>query len=156
MPETRGLCLSEEQTVSSVGALDTFFFSPFFSVNKYVRIWVLTFALYGFLKIQKKPRIGRNRILDMKTHPQKLTRRCEVTAILVLYGLPRLNPLLFLHGMLHFSKQCENVNANRIYIISIWRLIVYGYCKQFILHIQKKILYDPYLWAAASNTSCFP
>jgi len=56
MPETRGLCLSEEQTVSS---------------------------------IFKRPRIGENRIVDMKTYPQKLTRRCEVTAILILYGLPR-------------------------------------------------------------------
>ncbi|ONK67706.1 uncharacterized protein A4U43_C05F2880 [Asparagus officinalis] len=57
MPETRGLCLSEEQTVSS---------------------------------ILKKPRMGRNRVLDMRTQPQKLVRTCEVTAILVLYGLPRL------------------------------------------------------------------
>ncbi|TVU49909.1 hypothetical protein EJB05_01251 [Eragrostis curvula] len=38
----------------------------------------------------RRPRIGGNRLLDMRTQPQKLTRRCEVTAILVLYGLPRL------------------------------------------------------------------
>lgn len=69
MPETRGLCLSEEQTVSS---------------------------------ILKKPRIGRNRILDMRTCPQKLTRRCEVTAILVLYGLPRLlTGSILAHELMH-------------------------------------------------------
>ncbi|XP_020597424.1 protein DA1-related 2 isoform X2 [Phalaenopsis equestris] len=69
MPETRGLCLSEEQTVSS---------------------------------ILKKPRIGKNRILDMRTYPQKLTRRCEVTAILVLYGLPRLlTGSILTHELMH-------------------------------------------------------
>ncbi|KAK8950129.1 Protein DA1-related 2 [Platanthera guangdongensis] len=69
MPETRGLCLSEEQTVSS---------------------------------ILKKPRIGKNRILDMRTYPQKLIRRCEVTAILVLYGLPRLlTGSILAHELMH-------------------------------------------------------
>ncbi|PKA63958.1 Protein DA1-like 2 [Apostasia shenzhenica] len=69
MPETRGLCLSEEQTVSS---------------------------------ILRKPRIGKNRILDMRTYPQKLTRRCEVTAILVLYGLPRLlTGSILAHELMH-------------------------------------------------------
>ncbi|KAK6128892.1 hypothetical protein DH2020_037372 [Rehmannia glutinosa] len=56
MPETRGLCLSEEQTVST---------------------------------ILRRPRIGGYRILDMFTEPYKLVRQCEVTAILILYGLPR-------------------------------------------------------------------
>ncbi|XP_020086975.1 protein DA1-related 2 isoform X2 [Ananas comosus] len=69
MPETRGLCLSEEQTVSS---------------------------------IFKKPKIGANRILDMRTHPQKLIRKCEVTAILVLYGLPRLlTGSILAHELMH-------------------------------------------------------
>ncbi|WZZ48739.1 hypothetical protein YC2023_048846 [Brassica napus] len=56
MPETRGLCLSEEQTVTSV---------------------------------LKRPRLGAHRLVGMRTQPRKLTRKCEVTAILVLYGLPR-------------------------------------------------------------------
>jgi hypothetical protein len=30
-----------------------------------------------------------NRIIDMITGPYKLIKRCEVTAILILYGLPR-------------------------------------------------------------------
>ncbi|XP_039131933.1 protein DA1-related 2-like isoform X1 [Dioscorea cayenensis subsp. rotundata] len=69
MPETRGLCLSEEQTVSS---------------------------------IHRKPKIGGNRVVDMRTHPQKLTRRCEVTAILVLYGLPRLlTGSILAHELMH-------------------------------------------------------
>ncbi|KAK1264562.1 Protein DA1-related 2 [Acorus gramineus] len=69
MPETRGLCLSEEQTVSS---------------------------------ILRRPRIGGNRIVDMRTHPQKLTRKCEVTAILVLYGLPRLlTGSILAHELMH-------------------------------------------------------
>lgn len=69
MPETRGLCLSEEQTVSS---------------------------------ISRRPRIGGNRILDMFTESQKLTRRCDVTAILILYGLPRLlTGSILAHELMH-------------------------------------------------------
>ncbi|KAJ8642412.1 hypothetical protein MRB53_019106 [Persea americana] len=69
MPETRGLCLSEEQTVSS---------------------------------IYKKPKIGRSFIPDMRTQKQKLTRKCEVTAILVLYGLPRLlTGSILAHELMH-------------------------------------------------------
>lgn len=70
MPETRGLCLSEEQTIST---------------------------------IQRRPRIGAgNRVMDMRTEPYKLTRRCEVTAILILYGLPRLlTGSILAHEMMH-------------------------------------------------------
>ncbi|XP_057819323.1 LIM domain-containing protein HDR3 isoform X1 [Cryptomeria japonica] len=69
MPETRGLCLSEEQTVSSI---------------------------FG------RPRIGGNRVINMRTEPQKLTRRCEVTAILILYGLPRLlTGSILAHELMH-------------------------------------------------------
>ncbi|CAH1454387.1 unnamed protein product [Lactuca virosa] len=70
MPETRGLCLSEEQTVSTV---------------------------------LRRPRMGMgNRVPDMRTEPYKLTRRCEVTAILILYGLPRLlTGSILAHEMMH-------------------------------------------------------
>lgn len=70
LPETRGLCLSEEQTVSS---------------------------------ILRRPRFGTgNRVVDMMTEPYKLTRRCEVTAILILYGLPRLlTGSILAHEMMH-------------------------------------------------------
>ncbi|MCD7460113.1 hypothetical protein HAX54_042905 [Datura stramonium] len=70
MPETRGLCLSEEQTIST---------------------------------ILRRPRIGAgNRVTDMRTEPYKLTRRCEVTAILILYGLPRLlTGSILAHEMMH-------------------------------------------------------
>ncbi|KAK9083027.1 hypothetical protein Scep_029498 [Stephania cephalantha] len=69
MPETRGLCLSEEQTVTS---------------------------------INKKPRVGGNRLIGMKTQQQRLHRKCEVTAILVLYGLPRLlTGSILAHELMH-------------------------------------------------------
>ncbi|GMP81177.1 hypothetical protein CsSME_00035972 [Camellia sinensis var. sinensis] len=70
MPETRGLCLSEEQTVST---------------------------------ILSRPIIGtRNRAMNMITEPYTLTRRCEVTAILILYGLPRLlTGSILAHEMMH-------------------------------------------------------
>ncbi|PIN21517.1 Adaptor protein Enigma [Handroanthus impetiginosus] len=69
MPETRGLCLSEEQTVST---------------------------------ILRRPRIGGYRIIDMFTEPYRLIRHCEVTAILILYGLPRLlTGSILAHEMMH-------------------------------------------------------
>jgi hypothetical protein len=41
-------------------------------------------------QVSKQPRFGAgNRAMGMMTEPYKLTRRCEVTAILILYGLPR-------------------------------------------------------------------
>ncbi|KAL3616439.1 Protein DA1-related 1 [Castilleja foliolosa] len=69
MPETRGLCLSEEQTVST---------------------------------ILRRPTIGGYRIVDMFTEPCKLVRKCEVTAILILYSLPRLlTGSILAHEMMH-------------------------------------------------------
>ncbi|RVW49299.1 Protein DA1-related 2 [Vitis vinifera] len=64
LPETRGLCLSEEQTVKSIQVL-------------------------------RRPRLAGQRLVGMRSQPQKLTRKCEVTAILVLYGLPRYCPKSF-------------------------------------------------------------
>ncbi|VFQ86904.1 unnamed protein product [Cuscuta campestris] len=62
VPETRGLCLSEEQTVSTSG----------------------------------------NPAIDMRAEPYRLTRHCEVTAILILYGLPRLlTGSILAHEMMH-------------------------------------------------------
>lgn len=69
MPETRGLCLSEEQTVTS---------------------------------ILRRPKIGGRGLIGIRTHPQKLIRRCEVTAILVIYGLPRLlTGAILAHELMH-------------------------------------------------------
>ncbi|KAK4348865.1 hypothetical protein RND71_031620 [Anisodus tanguticus] len=69
MPETRGLCLSEEQTVTSV---------------------------------LKRPRMVDREVVGIRTHPQKLTRKCEVTAILVLFGLPRLlTGAILAHELMH-------------------------------------------------------
>ncbi|CAL1408861.1 unnamed protein product [Linum trigynum] len=70
MPETRGLCLSEEQTITTVF---------------------------------RRPRIGPGyRFVDIMTEPYRLSRICEVTAILILYGLPRLlTGSILAHEMMH-------------------------------------------------------
>lgn len=44
---------------------------------------------FGSSQVLRRPRLGAHRLVGMRTQPQKLTRKCEVTAILVLYGLPR-------------------------------------------------------------------
>ncbi|KAG8642565.1 protein DA1-related 1 isoform X2 [Manihot esculenta] len=70
LPETRGLCLSEEHIISTVS---------------------------------RRPRIGAGyRFIDLITEPYRLNRRCEVTAILILYGLPRLlTGSILAHEMMH-------------------------------------------------------
>ncbi|GMH13871.1 hypothetical protein Nepgr_015712 [Nepenthes gracilis] len=70
MPETRGLCLSEEQSITTV---------------------------------LQRPRMGAgNGTMDLITEPYKLTRYCDVTAILVLHGLPRLlTGSILAHEMMH-------------------------------------------------------
>ncbi|KAI0503540.1 hypothetical protein KFK09_014474 [Dendrobium nobile] len=70
LPETRGLCLSEEQIVST---------------------------------ISRRPRFGPgSKVIEMIKEPYRLTRHCEVTAILVLYGLPRLlTGSILTHEMMH-------------------------------------------------------
>ncbi|KAL2607604.1 hypothetical protein R1flu_026177 [Riccia fluitans] len=69
-PETRGLCLSEEQIITSV---------------------------------YRKPSKSRgNKPFMVRTESQKLVRHCEVTAILVLYGLPRLlTGSILAHELMH-------------------------------------------------------
>ncbi|XAR71979.1 hypothetical protein NMG60_11018453 [Bertholletia excelsa] len=69
LPETRGLCLSEELIVPS---------------------------------ISRRPKVGGHRLVGMRTQHQKLTRKCEVTAILVLFGLPRLlTGAILAHELMH-------------------------------------------------------
>ncbi|VFQ65710.1 unnamed protein product [Cuscuta campestris] len=70
MPETRGLCLSEERTISTT---------------------------------LRRPRIGAgSRTIEMRTEPYRLRRHCEVTAILILSGLPRLlTGSILAHEMMH-------------------------------------------------------
>ncbi|KAG0566096.1 hypothetical protein M758_7G036700 [Ceratodon purpureus] len=73
--ETRGLCLSEEQTITTV---------------------------FG-----GKSR-GRNPFPSIWTEPHKLVRHCEVTAILVLYGLPRLlTGSILAHELMHAWLRLE-------------------------------------------------
>jgi len=60
-------------------------------VNEITIICQISSLLYDYMlfQIHRRPRIGGHRLIGMRTQPQKLIRRCEVTAILVLYGLPR-------------------------------------------------------------------
>ncbi|KAJ8443185.1 hypothetical protein Cgig2_005736 [Carnegiea gigantea] len=54
------------------------------------------------LEILRRPRIGGHQLVGMRTYPQKLIRRCDVTAILVLYGLPRLlTGAILAHELMH-------------------------------------------------------
>ncbi|KAG2327279.1 hypothetical protein Bca52824_010007 [Brassica carinata] len=67
---TRGICLSEAQTITSVS---------------------------------KRPRLGQhNQLIDMVTETQRVVSDCEVTAILILYGLPRvMTGYILAHEMMH-------------------------------------------------------
>ncbi|RZC84220.1 hypothetical protein C5167_046999 [Papaver somniferum] len=108
MPETRGLCLSEEQTVTS---------------------------------IHRRPRLGGSRLIRMKTLVKKLSRKCEVTAILVLYGLPRLltGSILaheLMHGWLRLKGIMISILLSRedmcktvypFYRVTDWKEFVIGY-----------------------------
>ncbi|XP_031385702.1 protein DA1-related 1-like [Punica granatum] len=70
LPETRGICLSEERIV------------PTIAKNQRFRI--------------------SSGIIEMMTEPQKLVRSCDVTAILILYGFPRLlTGSILAHEMMH-------------------------------------------------------
>ena len=50
---------------------------------------VTRFSDFLLFQVHKWSKIGGHRLIGMRGQPQKLIRRCEVTAILVLYGLPR-------------------------------------------------------------------
>ncbi|KAH9663314.1 protein DA1-related 1 [Citrus sinensis] len=60
-------------------------------------------AMEGEKNVLRRPRIGAGyRLIDMITEPYRLIRRCEVTAILILYGLPRLlTGSILAHEMMH-------------------------------------------------------
>ena len=90
MPETRGLCLSEEQTVTSVCFRRVEILFLFFLLILVIGVSMgIQPVLVNHVQILKRPKIGGHRLVGMRTQPQKLIRRCDVTAILVLYGLPR-------------------------------------------------------------------
>ncbi|KAK8446281.1 hypothetical protein SEVIR_9G462700v4 [Setaria viridis] len=123
MPETRGLCLSEEQTVSS---------------------------------ILRRPRIGGNRLLDMRTQPQKLTRRCEVTAILVLYGLPRLlTGSILAHELMHGWLRLKGYrNLNAEVEEGICQVMSYLWLESEILPASSR--HAPSSSYASSSSSSYP
>ncbi|KAK9105178.1 hypothetical protein Scep_022022 [Stephania cephalantha] len=68
--------------------------------------------------INKKPRVGGNILIGMKTQQQRLHRKCEVTAILVLYGIPRLltGSILahdLMHGWLRLKAMEDNLKISQ-------------------------------------------
>ncbi|KAF3488678.1 hypothetical protein F2Q69_00055036 [Brassica cretica] len=80
---TRGICLSEEQIVTSVS---------------------------------KGPKLGPNKqLIGKTTESQKVVSGCPVTAILILYGLPRLlTGYILAHEMMHAYLRlngCRNLNT---------------------------------------------
>ncbi|XVE69274.1 hypothetical protein DITRI_Ditri09bG0138800 [Diplodiscus trichospermus] len=58
--------------------------------------------VFNSLQISKRTRIRGCELIRMRRQPQKLTKKCEVTAILVLYGLPRLlTGAILTHELMH-------------------------------------------------------
>uniref|UniRef100_A0A2N9FDF8 LIM zinc-binding domain-containing protein n=1 Tax=Fagus sylvatica TaxID=28930 RepID=A0A2N9FDF8_FAGSY len=119
MPETRGLCLSEEQTVTS---------------------------------IKKRPRIGGHRLVGMRTQHQKLTRKCEVTAILVLYGLPRLlTGAILAHELMHGWLRLKGYhNLNPEVEEGICQVLSYMWLESEVMPVSKSM---PSTSAASSSSS---
>ncbi|CAA7056936.1 unnamed protein product [Microthlaspi erraticum] len=81
---TRGICLSEAQTVTSVS---------------------------------KRPRMGPHKqLIGMATESQRVVRDCEVTAILILYGLPRLlTGYILAHEMMHaYLRLNGHMNLDKV------------------------------------------
>jgi len=52
----------------------------------YFHLFIYDILLF---QVHRWSKIGGHRLIGMRSQPQKLIRKCEVTAILVLYGLPR-------------------------------------------------------------------
>ncbi|GJN24028.1 hypothetical protein PR202_gb11734 [Eleusine coracana subsp. coracana] len=63
--------------------------------------------------ILRRPIIGPgNKIIEMVTGPYRLVRKCEVTAILILYGLPRLlTGSILAHEMMHAYLRLKEITS---------------------------------------------
>ncbi|XP_020526595.1 protein DA1-related 2 isoform X2 [Amborella trichopoda] len=122
MPETRGLCLSEEQTVSS---------------------------------ILKRPMIGGNQLIGMKTQQQKLPRRCEVSAILVLYGLPRLlTGSILAHELMHGWLRLKGYRNLSLEVEEgICQVLSHMWLESEVMSGSSNTTYGPYSSYASSSSS---
>lgn len=59
------------------------------SLIKDTSLWIGNLLIYHY-QVSRRPRVGAGYLfIDKITEPYRLIRRCEVTAILILYGLPR-------------------------------------------------------------------
>jgi hypothetical protein len=67
--------------------------------------------------VSEEPRTGQNKqLIDMDTEPQGVVHECKVTAILILYGLPRLlTGYILAHEMMHaWLRLNGHMNLNNI------------------------------------------
>ncbi|VYS71620.1 unnamed protein product [Arabidopsis thaliana] len=67
--------------------------------------------------VSEEPRTGQNKqLIDMDTEPQGVVHECKVTAILILYGLPRLlTGYILAHEMMHaYLRLNGHRNLNNI------------------------------------------
>ncbi|CAL9245174.1 unnamed protein product, partial [Arabidopsis halleri] len=124
---TRGICLSEEQMVTSVSKI-------------------------------KRQRMGANKqlILEIVPKSQMVLRKCEVTAILILYGLPRfLTGYILAHEMMHAWLRLKD---NHFGLVTGYRILDMvleeGLC-QVLGHmwLEPQTYATPDVAAAASSSS---
>ncbi|CAH8281077.1 unnamed protein product [Arabidopsis lyrata] len=119
---TRGICLSEEQMVTSVSKI-------------------------------KRQRMGPNKqlVLEIVPKSQMVLRKCEVTAILILYGLPRfLTGYILAHEMMHAWLR---LNGYR----NLDMVLEEGLC-QVLGHmwLEPQTYANPDIAAAASSSRTLP
>ncbi|VVB14995.1 unnamed protein product [Arabis nemorensis] len=108
----------------------------------------MTSTLVLMYKVSKGPRMGPNKQLTgVATESQRVVRECEVTAILILYGLPRLlTGYLLAHEMMHAYLR---LNGHRI----LNNVLEEGIC-QVLGHMWlESQTYAPIDAAASSSTS---
>lgn len=87
---TRGICLSEVQTVTSVSKTLFFVRALESETHKILDLKLSVFSTH--VQVSKGPKRGghNNKQLEGKvTESQQVDSGCPVTAILILYGLPR-------------------------------------------------------------------
>ena len=84
---TRGICLSEEQIVTNVSNAFTR------AIESSTRFGIHDLKLSSthiYKQVSKGPKMGPNKqLIGLTTESQRVVSEFEVTAILILYGLPR-------------------------------------------------------------------
>lgn len=157
-PETRGLCLSEEQTITTVCTMSisrslnlclfiNWFITSSHNLFKDLHTWKLKLqgSLYAVvpstsidllilswfqLQVLGNHADGYGGYpLHHNTEIRKLTRHCEVTAILVLYGLPR---WVIIH-QLPISLHLYSSHVQTLQTLHIATLVLYCVGREVVL-----------------------